>query len=264
MSTMCSRRSAGKHRLVIRGYEWRTNSWFFVLTLASACLFVMVHGLIPKLVSAMMLSAACGLTSVALAQCVAALPGTVKEQLVVRRAKPAQSPWLLSECSFLAMMMRVRLCAENPLKIVPGWMNACAMGRGVVVGQPIVDTFDNEALRGVLAHEVAHIKARHVINQMMAACLAYLLLARFVSIAGLPTLVDVIVMFSGVALTMSVVGWRCEYGADAVAAKYVGVDAMTAALRALGGHDDAQCRRDSWSHPSIVRRVARLQKMGAR
>jgi len=113
----------------------------------------------------------------------------------------------------------------------------------------------------VLARKVAHIGAQHSSKQIIVCVLACFLLARFVSSAGLPWIVDVLVLFSGMALTMSTASRACEFDADARAARCVGTDAMSSALRALCADGDKAYRLDTWSHPSFARRIARLQKL---
>lgn len=247
--------------LVVRGCTWSTNSKFFLLTLASAGLFILVDGFWPRLFVAMVLSISCGFVGVPLLQAVLGLPKLMKQYLTVSRALPAQSSVLLQECHDLAIVMKAPLRGRQPVKVAAGWRNACARNGSIVVGQPIAEEFDAQARTGVLAHEVAHIGAQHSSKQMLVCVSACLLLAHFVSSAGLPWVVNVLVVFSGIALTMSATSWACEFDADAKAARCVGTDAVSLALRALCVDGDKAYRLDTWSHPSFARRIARLREL---
>ncbi len=247
--------------LVVHGYTWSTNSRFFMLTLASAGLFVLVDGFWPRLFVAIVLSISCGFVGVPLLQAILGLPKLVKQYLTVSRALPASSSVLLQECHDLAIAMKAPLRGRPPVKVAAGWRNACARNASIVVGQPIAEEFDTHARSGVLAHEVAHIGAQRSSKQLLVCVPACLLLAQFVSSAGLPWVVNVLVVFSGMALTMSAASWACEFDADAKAARCVGTDAVSLALKALCGDGGKAYRLDTWSHPSCARRIARLREL---
>lgn len=262
MNLIRSIRQPHSRKLVLRGYTWSTNCLLFQCTVASAGLYVLADGFLPRLLMALVLSISCGPVGISLLQALLGLPGLVRQNVIVRRARPAESPDLLRECRDLAIAMRVRLRGPHPVKVADGWRNAGAMAGNIIVGTPIVEEFNVEARKGVLAHEVGHIRGRHSAKQSIAMASAYGMLALFLSSAQFPLIVDVLVLFSGMALSMSKVSWACEFDADAVAARYVGSGTMISALRALSGDDDESRRRDTWSHPSMARRIARLQTLG--
>ncbi len=60
---------------------------------------------------------------------------------------------------------------------------------------------------------------------------------------------------------MPLVSWPFEYKADAIAAQYVGKEQMVSALMKLADKNNIDMNRDSYTHPSISKRVARLNRL---
>lgn len=233
----------------------------FVFVLASALMFVFAGNIGLKLVSAAALSVSCGLAGVPLAECVAACPRLLRERRLLATAMPAQSPRLQEQFDSLAATMHVRVKGRCRLKTVPGWMNACATMRVVVLGGTIAEDFGDEARTGVMAHELAHRKARHVPWLALICILASWSVALYVSLLHLPSLIYLLVVFSGSALVASSLSWCYEYRADAIAAQYVGAGPVIKGLQGFAELCGADSSRDSWSHPSLARRIARLEKL---
>jgi len=235
----------------------------FVFVLASAIAFVFTGDIGLKLVSAAALSVACGLAGVPLTQALVAIPRQLRLSFrAVLAAKAAQSPRLVTQFSGIAMTMHVPLRRRHPLKVLPNWSNACAGDSQVVLGGPVVDQFDDQAREGVIAHELAHLKADHSVRMMLAMC-AWMPLAPMIFLLHLPWLVQGLVLFSVAALVLSSLSWRFEYQADEIAALNVGVLPVEKALRAFAETCGADMWRDCWSHPSLARRISRLQRMAA-
>jgi Zn-dependent protease with chaperone function len=172
----------------------------------------------------------------------------------------------------LANEMNVRLHPTKSLEIIPELRNASCKpwpfisgwkvhSRGRVrIGCTILCGLDNVALEGVIAHELAHLKKRHFLR-FLAFLLPFLLVFFAVLVyldvsksttAFLLTLLTVAIGF----LVYSLVSWRQEYEADAVAAKDVGPNDMAHALEQAARLIDRP--RDTLSHPSFKKRISRL------
>ena len=176
----------------------------------------------------------------------------------------------------LADEMNVRLHPTKALEIVPELRNANAKpwllisgwrvhfrGR-VCIGCTILCGLDNIALKGVIAHELAHFKKRHSLR-LLAFLLPFVLLFFAVLVywdiwksttAFLLTLLTVAIGF----LVYSLVSWHLEYEADAVAANYVGPKDMAHALDQVARLIDRP--RATLSHPSFKKRISRLLSDG--
>lgn len=172
----------------------------------------------------------------------------------------------------LASEMNVRLHPAKSLEIVPElrgarsipwlWLGWRAHARGRVrIGCTILCGLDDIALKGVIAHELAHLKRRHFLR-LLAFLLPLLLLfpALLVYLCFWEPLTAFVLTLLTVTigiLVYSLVSWRQEYEADAVAAEYVGPTDMAHALE--------QAARlmyrpgDTLTHPSFRKRISRLQ-----
>lgn len=167
----------------------------------------------------------------------------------------------------LANRMHVRLHPTKSLEMVPGLRNAKARpclffsGRRVHCGGrvqiccTVLCGLEGLALEGVLAHELAHLKKRHLAKALLPVlALAPVLIHQLVSTAVACT--PMLLSFTVFGLLISLVSWHNEYEADAVAADYVGKERMAYALERV--EELLHRRRDTLSHPSFKRRISRL------
>jgi heat shock protein HtpX len=131
--------------------------------------------------------------------------------------------------------------------------NAFATGRdpshaSVAVTQGILDTLSKEELRGVLAHELGHVKNRDILIATIAAVLASAIsfignMAMFSSYSrddedngggGIITLVAALLVPIGASLIQMAVSRQREFGADETGAKVIGDgDPLADALLAI-------------------------------
>ena len=149
------------------------------------------------------------------------------------------------------------------MKVAPQWVNAGATTYGnIILGQIVADEFDREARRGILAHELAHLKAKHSMRSFAVLFLASIPVLLFISLLHLPGIVNLLLVFSAYGLILPKVSWRFEYEADAIAATFVGIHPVIKGLRKLAKAKHTDVTRDTYSHPSISDRISRLQKMG--
>ena len=247
-------------RSKFQGFAFSTNRWIFLSMLALAFLFAVTDVLSVKIVIGMALAVTSGFLVVPLTECVVSLPKKLQEMMTILEARRTYSFALVEELFNLAKMMGVRLEGEDILKVAPQWVNAGATIDGkIILGQIVADEFDREARRGILAHELAHLKAKHSMKSIAALFLAFIPVFFFVSLLQLPSLVTLLLVFSAYGLILPKVSWRFEYEADAIAATFVGINPVIKGLRKLTEAKHTNVRRDTYSHPSISNRISRLQ-----
>jgi Zn-dependent protease with chaperone function len=250
-------------RLRFQGFAFSTNRWIFLSALTSALLFAVVDNLSLKIIFGLALSVTSGLVMVPLTECAVSFPKKIKELARIYGARRTYSFGLMEEFLNLAKTMGVHLKGQDILKVAPYWVNAgaCLDGR-VILGQTVAEEFDKEARKGVLAHELGHLKAHHPLKNLGVLLLVFMPVVFFISFLHLPGLVNLLLVFSTYGLILPTVSWRFEYKADAIAAGFVGSQPVIKALGKLAEANNIDVRRDTYSHPSISKRIYRLQKLG--
>ncbi len=248
-------------RSKFQGFAFGTNRWVFLSVLASASLFAATDVFSLKVIFGLTLAVTSGLSVVPLTECVVSFPEKLRETMMIFGAGRTYSFGLIEELSNLAKMMGVRLEGEDVLKVAPQWVNAGATINGkVILGQIVADEFDREARKGVLAHELAHLKAKHSMKIFTVLFLTSIPVLFLISALHLPSLVNLLLVFSAYGLILPTVSWHFEYEADAIAATFVGSNPVIEGLRKLAEEKHTDVRRDTYSHPSTSDRIARLQK----
>jgi Zn-dependent protease with chaperone function len=230
--------------------------------LISAFLFAITDIIGLKIIFSLMLVVTSSLLVVPLAECVISFPGKLQEIVILFRARRTYSFALVEELSNLAKMMGVSLQGEDILKVAPQWINAGATTDGkIILGQIVADEFDREARRGIFAHELAHVKAKHPMRRLAVLILISIPVLLFISLLHLPGIVNLLLAFSAYGLIIPTVSWYFEYEADAIAATWVGIQPVIKGLRSLAEVKHTNVMRDTYSHPSISNRISRLQKV---
>ena len=250
-------------RSKFQGFAFSTNRWVFLSMLGSASLFAVTDIIGLKAIFGLALAATSGLLVVPLTECVVSFPEKLQEIMTIAGARRTYSFALLDELSNLAKTMGVRLKGEDILKVAPQWVNAGASIDGkIILGQVVADEFDREARKGILAHELAHLQAKHSMKNVTLLFLTFILVVLLLSLLHLPGLVNLLSVFSAYGLILPMVSWRFEYEADAIAATFVGINPLMKGLRKIAEtkHTDVRC--DTYSHPCISNRISRLQKIG--
>jgi len=231
--------------------------------LASASLFAAADVLSLKIIFGLALAITSGLLVVPLTECVVSFSEKLRETMIISRAGRTYSFGLIEELSNLAKMMGVRLEGEDVLKVAPQWVNAGATIDGkIILGQIVSDEFDREARRGILAHELAHLKAKHTMKSIAVLFLAFIPVFFFISLLHLPVVVNLLLVFAAYGLILPKVSWGFEDDADSIAATWVGINPVIKGLRKLAEAKRADVRCDTYSHPSISNRISKLQKIG--
>lgn len=163
----------------------------------------------------------------------------------------------------LARGMKVALDESTPVEIAPDWLGAQAMvaagtrqGKRIRLGGLLGERLSSEAIEGVIAHELAHLRCMHwelLLAGSSLAALAGVALGLAIDVPiAIKLLLGSVVLMGGIG----VVSWQCEYEADSVAAEYVGCETMAATLREL--RDSGFRTRGELTHPSDRSRINRL------
>jgi Zn-dependent protease with chaperone function len=250
-------------RSKFQGFAFSTNRWIFLSMFASAFLFAVTDILSLKIIFILALAITSGFLVVPLTEYIVSFPKKLRETIIILEARRTYSFALVEELSGLAKMMGVRLEGEDILKVAPQWINAGATIDGkIILGQVIANEFDRETRRGILSHELAHLKAKHPMKHFAILLLAFIPVFFFILLLHLPAFVDFLLVFSAYGLILPEVSWRLEYEADAIAATFVGINPVIKGLRKLAEAKHADVSRNTYSHPSISNRISRLQKMG--
>lgn len=249
-------------RLRFQGFDFGTNRWIYLSALASALLFATVDHLVPKIIFGLILSVTSGLIAVPFTECVLSFPKKIRELAKLYRARRIYSFGLMDEFLNLANTMGVRLRNQDIVRVVPFWVNAAYFNGKIILGQSIVEEFDKESRRGVLAHELAHRKASHPLKQLGLLLLVFMPIGCLISLMQLPGIVNLLLVFAAYGLVLPIARWHFEYEADSIAAQFVGKQPVVTALLRLSEANAIDIERDTYSHPSISKRMHRLQKLG--
>jgi len=244
-----------------QGFAFSTNRWLFLSTLISAFLFGITDVIGLKVLFGLALAITSGLVMVPLTECVVSFPQKLRETMVISEAGRTYSFALIDELFTLAKRMGVYLKGKDVVRIAPRWINAAATIDGkVILGQPIAEEFDKDARKGILAHELAHLKAKHPVKSAGILLLTSIPVIFLVSFLHLPGIVNLILVFSAYGLILPMVSWYFEYEADAVAASFVGCQPVMKGLGKLADVKKTNIKQDTYSHPSISKRIIRLQR----
>ena len=193
-----------------------------------------------------------------------------KIALSMSRAKPldrTKYPWLHEMVRELAHRMKMPM---PKLYITPDRQaNAFATGRGpghaaVAVTEGILEVLERDELRGVLAHELAHVKNRDVLIATIAAVMASVIsfmsnMAMFGGLGGsddegnqgagmLGLVMAILAPFAAMIVQMAVSRQR-EYGADQTGANVIG-DGRPLADALIAIHDSTR-RAPMRTNPAI-------------
>lgn len=190
------------------------------------------------------------------------LPRWLRERARIDRAEKIDSPEVSGKLVALGSRMGVTFGKTDCVKVVDAWCNAAVGANGTIyLGRTIVEQFDGDSLCGVLAHELAHKRARHPDRMLFMLLLLSLPAAGVVFMMGLPGCVTALVVFAVVGLAVPISSWPLEYRADEIAASYVGVESVISALERLAKENNLKIDRDTYTHPSISKRIANLRLM---
>jgi len=163
----------------------------------------------------------------------------------------------------LARRMKVALDSTVPVEIAPSWLGARAMvsaggrrGNRIRLGGALAARLSPQALDGVLAHELAHLKCMHWELLLAGSTLAALAGIAVALALDLPIALRLLLGGGILVLSAAALSWAAEYEADSVAAQFVGYDVMALTLREL--RDSGFRTRAEFTHPPDGSRVRQL------
>ena len=127
---------------------------------------------------------------------------------------------------------------------------------GIVrIGCSILCCIDNLVLRGILAHEVAHIQKKHTLRALLPfIVLLPVIIIVFVSASS--TLISILLAIPIGILIYSFISWHDEYEADAIASECIGNKDMVNSLQQYAKL--IYRPGDTLMHPSFRKRISRL------
>ena len=162
---------------------------------------------------------------------------------------------ILSE---LAREMNVELNPTKSFKVSTQFGGASADGRTVHIEYSVLYCLDNIALKGVLAHELGHIKKKHQ-KKMRLSYVVFVFISIIPIAYGLSsksqTIIPFLITFLLFVLVRSFISWDHEFEADRIAAKYIRED-MAYALEEFGKL--IYRPGDTLDHPSFKKRISRI------
>jgi len=163
----------------------------------------------------------------------------------------------------LTERMKVALDPAVPVELSPSWRGARAMvaarrrrGNRIRLGGALAARLSPEALDGVMAHELAHLRCMHWELLLAGSTLAALAGIAVGLAVDLPMALRLFFGGGVLVLSTAALSWLAEYEADSVAAQYVGYDVMALTLREL--RDSGFRTRAEFTHPPDGSRVRQL------
>ena len=155
-------------------------------------------------------------------------------------------------------------------------INAFATGvlpfsRSIILGKPLVDQLTEEEVKGILAHEVAHLKNHDIIKQLLISISIF-----FVCYASSIPLYPILyswplshlwvavhwILFYGLP-NLYIMGWYqrfTEYRADSFAARMVGKDSIINALKKMNEITEGGLEKKTLTHPVLSKRIQSILK----
>ena len=128
------------------------------------------------------------------------------------------------------------------------------------IGCTMLCGLDDNALKGVLAHELAHIKKRHTIKISLLSIILLIPMIVCVFLARSWSEITIFLTFALMVIVWiflySSISWHNEYEADAVASEYVGKQTISHALTQAAGLINRH--GDTLTHPSFKKRISHL------
>ena len=173
--------------------------------------------------------------------------------------KPKKNVPVPDEFLSLANQFGVKI---QSLKIINNIFNAGATPRGkIILGTTLLRNLNLDQQKGVIAHELAHIKRRHhmKLGLYLVVVLVVVLPYTLIISSPLPQMISCLAVLAMMMYFLMPVQWFTEFDADKYAAKIIGKDNMIAALEAIPGDP----HEGSEDHPPIAIRIKRLKALSS-
>jgi Zn-dependent protease with chaperone function len=154
------------------------------------------------------------------------------------------------------------------VKVFSNLPNVYAKHTTIGIGQPVLDSLDSVSIKGVFAHELAHMKRNHASRKVrllfgvvfLSGVLFGGILYGFGPSAFSPfactALLIILIGLTGIA--MRFISWPCEYEAELMANQSVKQGAVASSLKAIARLRKMDFTHDCYGHPSVNRRIANL------
>ena len=188
------------------------------------------------------------------------------ERVRERKGKYEDPETIVPEWHRLCQSMGIEKLVQ--VRILTDGCNAYAEGSTIHIGQTVIDNLDSVSLKGVVAHELAHIKGNHDLKRrclvtglvVASGVLFQAVLYGFgpsgSTAVACATQSIMVIGFMGIA--MRFVLWPFEYSADTVADQCVKQGAVASALKAIAMLRKMDITRDFYGHPSVNKRIESL------
>ena len=149
------------------------------------------------------------------------------------------------------------------LYILPGpELNAAVdVNRNLWVTLDLLESPGTELAKGIINHEITHIKAKHVLRgatKGALAVLATLMLGQLIFPGDNVSPVAIVAAILACLLAFSFASWRHEYQADLGAVERVGPKSYVRTLQSL--RPISRWGQDSFTHPSLRERIRAIQR----
>ena len=244
-----------------KGFPFKGNIFLFATVLFSAIVFTYSPTPILKIIVVIPLAISLSLVIIPILEFVTFFSKSLQETLKLDEAKKIHSSSLTEEMTTIASKMGIKKNKGHLVKVMRGWLNAAVRPNGnMILGQPIVEEFEKEEREGLIGHEFGHIKGHHLpirIAILIIISPLFYLIINF----PFPYFINYLILFSALGLILPLISWPLEFHADTISAKYVGTDKIIAGLLKLADKAGVNKKRDSYTHPSINRRINRLRNM---
>jgi Zn-dependent protease with chaperone function len=246
----------------IKGFPFRINLVIFSITVLLAILFPVLRQSKASFYYAVALSFTLGMVCIAFVEYIASVPSNIKLWGKIKDAKLIYSFGLVEEISQITQKMGLRIKNDyRQLKYINDWFNAAIMTDGsIVVGSPVLDELTKEYREGIFGHELGHRKGKHHLKRFFLL-LSTLPLFLYLIYLPFPIYINLLMLFAAARLITPLISWLFEYDADKIAAKCIGPENVINGLMKLATLAHIDINADTFTHPSISRRIKKLQEI---
>jgi Zn-dependent protease with chaperone function len=187
--------------------------------------------------------------------------GYLWEELTRGKPQDVDPDIVVPELRKLCRLMGIE--EEIQVKVFPSLKNAAVRSSTLEIGQPLLDKLDSVAMKGVLAHELAHLKESSLKRFTFLIAVIVILVALVALVYqftpfGSSFFTLLALSFGLMSISFRFITWPFEYEADLIAEKHVGRKAVESCLRELAVIRGVDTTHEFYFHPSITNRIASL------
>lgn len=254
-------------KLALRGFSFRTN--FFILL--ALIIFLAFYRLLPYfvlghlLIAMVFLSAITSVGPALLRRIRAIIPNILRRKYII----DAKHDEILNEAKNLCSLMGMTEIRDKiRLKVIPNLNNAKASRQTISIDKSFLEKFNQEEIKFILAHELAHIKLEEQRKHkpwyrdryfFVGGIMALIFMVLLIFFETLHPFVAVTLFVVLIFMSIRFMTWPVEYEADSLAIQYTAnKNAMESVLHKLVGMKETNYKWASYSHPSVSNRIANL------